>query len=93
MSGQASFALRRAQSGRADGHRDLTPCLFCRRGYCGVTNGPSNMSDNSKIEWADATWNSARGCTKISPGCAHGYAETFSERFCGVPGHPFEFGF
>jgi protein gp37 len=51
------------------------------------------MSDNSKIEWTDATWNPVRGCTKISPGCTHCYAETFSERFRGVPGHPFEFGF
>jgi len=51
------------------------------------------MSDNSKIEWTDATWNPVRGCTKISPGCAHCYAETFAERFRGVPGHPFEEGF
>lgn len=51
------------------------------------------MSDNSKIEWTDATWNPMRGCTKISPGCVHCYAETFAERFRGVPGHPFEFGF
>jgi protein gp37 len=51
------------------------------------------MSANSKIEWTDATWNPVRGCTKISPGCTHCYAETFSERFRGVPGHPFEFGF
>jgi protein gp37 len=51
------------------------------------------MSDNSKIEWTDATWNPVRGCTKISPGCAHCYAETFAERFRGVPDHPFEFGF
>lgn len=51
------------------------------------------MSDNSKIEWTDATWNPIRGCTKISPGCAHCYAETFAERFRGVPGHPFENGF
>lgn len=51
------------------------------------------MSANSKIEWTDATWNPVRGCTKISPGCAHCYAETFAERFRGVKGHPFEFGF
>lgn len=51
------------------------------------------MSDNSKIEWTDATWNPVRGCTKISPGCVHCYAETFAERFRGVPGHPFELGF
>ena len=46
------------------------------------------MSDNSKIEWTDATWNPVRGCTKISPGCTHCYAETFAERFRGVPGIP-----
>ena len=51
------------------------------------------MSAQSKIEWTDATWNPVRGCTKVSPGCKHCYAETFSERFRGVPGHPFEFGF
>ena len=51
------------------------------------------MSERTKIEWTDATWNPVHGCTKISPGCAHCYAETFAERFRGVPGHPFEFGF
>lgn len=51
------------------------------------------MSTNSKIEWTDATWNPVRGCTKISPGCVHCYAETFAERFRGVPGHPYEQGF
>lgn len=51
------------------------------------------MSSNSRIEWTDATWNPVRGCTKISPGCAHCYAETFAERFRGVPGHPYEQGF
>jgi protein gp37 len=51
------------------------------------------MSEQSTIEWTDATWNPVRGCTKISPGCAHCYAETFAERFRGVPGHPYEHGF
>lgn len=51
------------------------------------------MSATSKIEWTDATWNPVRGCTKISPGCKHCYAETFAERFRGVKNHPFEFGF
>jgi len=51
------------------------------------------MSDNSAIEWTDATWNPVRGCTKISPGCKHCYAETFAERFRGVKGHPYEQGF
>jgi protein gp37 len=51
------------------------------------------MSDHSRIEWTDATWNPVTGCTKVSPGCAHCYAETFAERFRGVPGHPYERGF
>jgi protein gp37 len=51
------------------------------------------MSATSHIEWTDATWNPVRGCTKISPGCTHCYAETFAERFRGVPGHPYEQGF
>jgi protein gp37 len=51
------------------------------------------MSSQSAIEWTDATWNPVRGCTKISPGCKHCYAETFAERFRGVKGHPYEQGF
>jgi protein gp37 len=51
------------------------------------------MAETSKIEWTDATWNPVRGCTKISPGCKNCYAERFAERFRGVSGHPFEFGF
>jgi protein gp37 len=51
------------------------------------------MAQNSGIEWTDATWNPVTGCTKISAGCDHCYAERFSERFRGVPGHPFEMGF
>jgi protein gp37 len=51
------------------------------------------MSEHSQNEWTDATWNPVRGCTKISPGCAHCYAETFAERFRGVAGHPYEQGF
>lgn len=38
------------------------------------------MGEASHIEWTDATWNPVRGCTKISPGCANCYAETFSHR-------------
>jgi len=51
------------------------------------------MSNYSKIEWTDATWNPVRGCKKVSPGCKHCYAERFAERFRGVPGHPYEHGF
>jgi len=51
------------------------------------------MPQSTEIEWTDATWNPVTGCSKISPGCLHCYAERFSERFRGVPGHPFEAGF
>ncbi|WAS92505.1 DUF5131 family protein [Nannocystis punicea] len=51
------------------------------------------MSDGSAIEWTDATWNPVRGCTKISPGCKHCYAETFAERWRGLPNHPYGQGF
>jgi protein gp37 len=51
------------------------------------------MSQDFKIEWTAATWNPVRGCTKISAGCKHCYAETFVERFRGVPGHSYEQGF
>lgn len=51
------------------------------------------MSDRSRIEWTQATWNPVTGCDKVSPGCAHCYAETFAERWRGIPGHPYEQGF
>jgi len=51
------------------------------------------MAYTSSIEWTDATWNPVRGCTKVSPGCKHCYAEAIAERFRGVRGHAFEHGF
>lgn len=47
----------------------------------------------SPIEWTEATWNPVTGCSKVSPGCAHCYAETFAERWRGIPGHHYEQGF
>jgi protein gp37 len=51
------------------------------------------VSQLSNIEWTDSTWNPVTGCTKVSPGCKNCYAETFAERFRGVPAHPYEQGF
>ena len=62
------------------------------------------MAGETSIEWTatrnpdgtvtpGSSWNPVTGCTKISPGCDHCYAETFAERFRGVPGHPYEQGF
>lgn len=41
------------------------------------------MSENSKIEWTDHTFNPWEGCQKVSPGCDHCYAETRNARFAG----------
>jgi len=38
------------------------------------------MAQNSSIEWTQSTWNPVTGCTKISPGCAHCYAERMAKR-------------
>jgi protein gp37 len=38
------------------------------------------MAQGSSIEWTEATWNPVTGCTKISPGCKHCYAERMAER-------------
>jgi protein gp37 len=42
------------------------------------------MAANSKIEWTQCTWNPVTGCTKISPGCQHCYAERMSKRLCAM---------
>jgi protein gp37 len=38
------------------------------------------MARKSNIEWTDMTWNPVTGCTKVSPGCKHCYAETMAKR-------------
>lgn len=38
------------------------------------------MADRTTIEWTDATWNPVTGCTKVSPGCDHCYAERLTQR-------------
>lgn len=49
------------------------------------------MSDqrNGGIAWTEQTWNPIRGCSKVSAGCKHCYAETMAARFSG-PGQPYE---
>lgn len=49
------------------------------------------MADRTGIEWTDATWNPVTGCTKVSPGCDHCYAETIAHRFDGTPAYPHGF--
>lgn len=47
------------------------------------------MGDKTGISWTDATWNPIRGCTRVSAGCVHCYAETIAHRFSGA-GQPYE---
>ena len=51
------------------------------------------MTTTSKIEWTEQTWNPATGCTKISPGCKHCYAETMSRRLRAMGVRGYENGF
>ena len=51
------------------------------------------MADHSAIEWTDSSWNPVTGCTKVSPGCAHCYAEGLAERLRGTRAFPFGFDF
>jgi protein gp37 len=48
------------------------------------------MSAKTGIQWTDATWNPVRGCTRVSEGCRHCYAESIASRFSGRGG-AFEF--
>jgi len=41
------------------------------------------MAENSKIEWTDHTFNPWMGCTKVSPGCQHCYAEREMDKHWG----------
>lgn len=51
------------------------------------------MSTVSKIEWTEQTWNPTTGCTKISPGCKHCYAETMAQRLKAMGAKGYENGF
>jgi protein gp37 len=42
------------------------------------------MAQTTSIEWTESTWNPVTGCTKISPGCAHCYAERMAKRLCAM---------
>ena len=51
------------------------------------------MADHSAIEWTDATWNPVTGCTKISPGCKHCYAERLAARLLAMGNPRYKNGF
>ncbi len=51
------------------------------------------MSNKTKIEWTEQTWNPTTGCTKISPGCKNCYAEVLSHRLKAMHVRGYENGF
>jgi protein gp37 len=51
------------------------------------------MSTKTSIEWTEQTWNPATGCTKISPGCEHCYAEVMANRLKAIGVKGYEKGF
>jgi protein gp37 len=51
------------------------------------------MGEQSAIEWTDATWNPVTGCTKISPGCKHCYAERLAARLQAMGNRRYRNGF
>jgi len=51
------------------------------------------MATQSEIEWTEQTWNPVTGCTKISPGCKHCYAETMAKRLNAMGVRGYENGF
>jgi len=51
------------------------------------------MSTRTSIEWTEQTWNPTTGCTKISPGCAHCYAEVMARRLKAMGVRGYENGF
>jgi protein gp37 len=51
------------------------------------------MTTTSRIEWTEQTWNPTIGCTKVSPGCKHCYAETLSRRLQAMGLEAYRHGF
>lgn len=51
------------------------------------------MGDKSTIEWTEATWNPVTGCTKVSPGCTHCYAERLAVRLRSMGQNNYRNGF
>ena len=51
------------------------------------------MAGASRIEWTEQTWNPTTGCTKVSPGCTHCYAEVMARRLAAMKAPGYERGF
>ncbi len=51
------------------------------------------MTTRTKIEWTEQTWNPTTGCTKVSPGCKHCYAEVMARRLQAMGARGYDNGF
>src|SRR5579871_13791 len=51
------------------------------------------MTTNSRIEWTEQTWNPVVGCTKVSAGCKHCYAESMARRLQAMGAAGYDAGF
>jgi len=71
-------------SRRADGIISECRCLHIL---------PGAAMAESTIEWTEHTWNPVTGCTKLSPGCKHCYAETMTKRLVAMGASGYENGF
>ena len=59
---------------------ELDTLILGGNGLPDEIHGGAIMAQDSPIEWTEATWNPVTGCTKISPGCKHCYAERMAHR-------------
>ena len=69
------------------GEKSPSPCLHVDPWTTGDQD--PKMSTTTSIEWTEVTWNPVRGCSRVSTGCEHCYAERMAHRFSGE-GKPFE---
>src|SRR3569832_1419954 len=67
--------------------------IFCGNGMPKLAQGGTVMAQESPIEWTEATWNPVTGCTKISPGCKHCYAERMAHRLQAMGQYRYRNGF
>src|SRR6266545_226577 len=64
-----------------------------RGGEWRITGKGKAMSTQTSIEWTEQTWNTAVGCSKFSPCCAHCYAEAMARRLKSMGVKGYENGF
>ncbi len=69
-----------ATDGAVTGVRRSATKVWCPFIHVTISQGGMPMAQHSSIEWTDATWNPVTGCTKVSPGCKHCYAERMAQR-------------